>query len=141
VVRMGVWEPSGRASSGMAKGRLFRHGVGLRAGGLCSWRAGIQLCVGLAQMGLWPGAAWGAESPEERCSGSADLRGRDLAGRLFFYCLPQSKCLECRVFGSPWCFTSVRSVSNFSAGSLGQELRRSVALSLSLSWISSLKWK
>jgi hypothetical protein len=49
--------------------------------------------------------------------------------------LPRSKCLECHVFGSPWCFTSVRNVSTFSAGSLVQELMRSAALSLLPSWI------
>jgi hypothetical protein len=34
---------------------------------------------------LWPGTAQGMESPAELSSGSADLWGRDLAGRLFFY--------------------------------------------------------
>jgi hypothetical protein len=34
---------------------------------------------------LWPDAARRAESPAEGSSGSADLWGRDLAGRLFFY--------------------------------------------------------
>jgi hypothetical protein len=34
---------------------------------------------------LGPGTAGGAESLAERSSSSADLRGRDLAGRLFLY--------------------------------------------------------
>jgi hypothetical protein len=50
--------------------------------------------------------------------------------------LSLSKSLEHLIFGSPWCLTSARCVSSFSAGSLVQELTRSVALSPSLSWIS-----
>jgi hypothetical protein len=81
---------------------------------------------------LWPGTVWGAEWS----SGSAHLWGGDLAGQLFFYkimgwrSLLWSKSLECPAFGSPWSFTSVRCISSFSAGFLGQEFTRSVAFPL-----------
>jgi hypothetical protein len=65
-----------------------------------------------------------------------------MAGQLLFYyivvcrSLPGTMGLECCIFGPPWCFTSAKGVSSISAGSLGQELMWSVALSQLPSWVS-----
>jgi hypothetical protein len=85
--------------------------------------------------GLGPGASQGMEIPIEWSSNSAGLQGGDLVGWLFFYwivvwrSLPQSKDLECHIFGYLWCFISVKCVSCVSTGFPVQELTGSVALS------------
>jgi hypothetical protein len=83
----------------MAEGRVSRQGVGpvqgwgpvqLRdgnPGGAWIQRGsrGGDPTMHVSSAGLWPGAAQGPESPAEWCSGSAGLRGGDLAVQLFFY--------------------------------------------------------
>jgi hypothetical protein len=54
----------------------------------------------------------------------------DVAWRILLW----SKGLECHIFGSFWCFTPTKYVSNISAGSLVEELTRSVVLSQLPSW-------
>jgi hypothetical protein len=73
----GGGDPGGHGSGGRAEGCVFWRGVGREAGGM-----GILACGSGA--GLWPGAARGGESPAEWSSGSADLRGVDLAGGCSF---------------------------------------------------------
>jgi hypothetical protein len=68
----GGGDPGGRGSGSTAKWRVFRRGVASTAEGRAS-----RVCGSGTE--LWPGAARGAESPAERSSGSADLRGGDLA--------------------------------------------------------------
>jgi hypothetical protein len=87
---------------------------GLKGGGLGGWGRYPRGAVGLAP-------SWGSAPMDGRDSG-----GRGSGGRAEGWVFRRGVCLAwC---GSLWCFTSVRRVSSFSAGPLGQ-LMRSVALS------------
>jgi hypothetical protein len=126
-VQTGGGDPGGRGSGGMAKGQVFWHGVARTAEGRGSWCVGLEQSCGLGQ-------------PEGRRAGqkgSAALQ--TYPARIW-----QSGCSFirswCGEFGSPWSFTSVRRVSSFSAGSLGQ-LTRSAALCPSPSWISPIAFE